>query len=92
MNQVAQLIDQIRVMAANKLPPGEVCVPLFRPVGNEEITDAVRVIAIQKFLDPYGPIAAGGDFSAFKVLILAGDNPVRQLQIAFGQQEGGEDD
>src|SRR5690606_22309330 len=73
VDQIAPRPGQLAVVALDKFPPGKVGIPGLRPVNNEEITQAVGLVILEKVGNPDGPVLACGQFPAFDGEKLAGN-------------------
>ena len=78
--------DQLVVVAADVLLPGEVRVARLRHVGRQHVTKRVRVVPVQVVRQPDGPVPAGGELEPLQVEELVGGNVVGQVEAAVAQK------
>ena len=92
--EVAQDSDQLAVVAVLEIPPGEVVVLGFGSGSDERIAqDVLFARKIDQILvQPYGPVARGGQLVALQVEELVGRDVVREDVFAVRPEHGREDD
>ena len=80
MNQITIGGHQLIVVAAHKLPPGEVSIGSLRHIHREEEAQRIRVIALKIIGEPNRPVATGGKRPALKGQELIGGDIVGEVE------------
>ena len=94
VDEVAEDGDEFGVVLELEVLPGEVVVLGFGGVGAEGVAEDVLLAGelLQVLVEPYGPVAGGGDFVALEVEEFVGGHVGGQDVGAVGMEHGGEDD
>jgi len=87
MDEVAPRGNQLVIVPADELGPGEVGVLVLGAGDHQVVAQGVRVVAIEHVADVDHVTTAGGELLALHVQELAGHDVVRQLQAAGAEED-----
>ncbi len=95
VDEVAEDGDKLVVVACLEVGPSEIVVLGFGSICSEHVAEHILLAGeiLKIFVEPYSPVARGGNLVAFEVEEFVGGNVVGELEvISVGHEHRGEDD